>query len=92
MADYCTKCAEDLGFPVDIDPREIAKTLEPDTYLAVVCEGCGMRAVGLDPDYTIVVAMPVNDTDDTVFWVSLEEFERDFEEKYKYKEDPGLKA
>ena len=83
MADFCTKCAFEMWgkeLPADIDIKEIAKTLKPDTYQSVICEGCGMRAVGKDKDGNILIAIPVNDEalETKVTWLSLEEWEKQY--------------
>ncbi len=87
MADYCTLCADQVGFPVDIDVRKIAETLEPGTYVPVLCEGCGMNAVGKDENGQVIVHLPENVRDDSCesyLWVPLEDFERDHSTKYWY--------
>ena len=46
MAEFCTKCAPKLDFPIDIDCKEILESLPTDHYLPVMCEGCGLSALG----------------------------------------------
>lgn len=42
MADFCTRCAKELGFKPDIDLAEIGATLQVDHYIGpYLCEGCG---------------------------------------------------
>ena len=46
MADFCNKCAEELGFGIpDIDVYEIHESLEPGFFESCLCEGCGMLGV-----------------------------------------------
>lgn len=56
MADFCTNCARDMGFPEpDIDIAAIASELIPATYQAVLCEGCGMRGVAMSAEQKILI-------------------------------------
>lgn len=90
MADFCTQCsAATFGDAVepDINIREIAASLETGTYVDVLCEGCGMKAIGKDDNGNIMVAVPENVRDDSCesyLWVPLEDFEREHLTKYWY--------
>jgi hypothetical protein len=46
----------------DFDIDEIAKTLEPNHYASVICEGFGFLAIGKTPDSEIVLAIPTGGT------------------------------
>lgn len=39
MAEFCRKCAAELDFPPDLCIE--ALRIEKDTYIRVLCEGCG---------------------------------------------------
>jgi len=46
MAEFCTPCANDNGFPVvDIDLKKIFESLEEGYYTEMLCEGCGLVAL-----------------------------------------------
>jgi hypothetical protein len=47
MADFCNKCAEEMGFQQpDIDVYKIWESLEPGYYEGGhICEGCGLLGV-----------------------------------------------
>jgi hypothetical protein len=85
MADFCTKCSEHMfGNDVtpEIDVEKIAETLENDHYAIVLCEGCGMRAVGKSDDGHIYLAFAEEDQQDVnneehvmVKWITLDEYE-----------------
>ncbi len=58
MAEFCNFCTEKMfGKEVtpDIDVHAIAESLEPDTYQAVLCEGCGLEVVSKTKDGVIKV-------------------------------------
>ena len=83
MAEFCTKCSPEMfgsDIPVDIDIDEIHLTLSPNEYEVVLCEGCGLSAVGSSVDGQIILGVPKTDepNDDPVMvsirWVSREEF------------------
>lgn len=52
MADFCTNCVKewfssaDGELKPDIDVEAIFKTLQPGYHTSVLCEGCGMIAIG----------------------------------------------
>lgn len=84
MAEFCTKCVvEKIGANTkpDIDIYEIAKNdLQPGTYTPVLCEGCGMVAVGVGEDEKIMLAYPSGETSENpeeilVEWIYIEEYE-----------------
>jgi hypothetical protein len=90
MADFCTKCVIEVwgsDIPPDLNIKEIGESLKPETYLSVICEGCGMRAIGKETNGTIMIAMPINDMDESletrVYWETLEEWEKKYETEYK---------
>ncbi len=79
MADFCNKCsteiAEDTG-GAEIDILKLSESLAPDTYIPVLCEGCGMRAVGKTDTGEILIAFNVNEieTGYKVHWTSYAEW------------------
>ena len=79
MADFCNKCstkiAEDTG-GAEIDILKLSESLAPDTYMPVLCEGCGMRAVGKTETGEILIAFKINEieTGDEVHWISYAEW------------------
>jgi hypothetical protein len=94
MADFCTNCSLEMWgneLPPDLDIKEIAESLKSGTYKPVLCEGCGMRAIGKDDNGAITIAMPStepeseesNSSGTKVDWIPLEEWEKDYQEKYK---------
>jgi hypothetical protein len=49
MADFCNKCAYDMWgdhLPADIDVPKIFRELDEGFALTVMCEGCGLSAIG----------------------------------------------
>ena len=59
MADFCNRCATEMwgdDFPPEIDVQKIAESLEPNTYMPVLCEGCRMVAVGKNEKQEIMIA------------------------------------
>jgi hypothetical protein len=85
MADFCTKCSKEL-FGSEVEPEihveKIAESLEDDHYAIVLCEGCGMRAVGKSEDGHIYLAFAEENQGDVnpeehvmVKWISLSEYE-----------------
>ena len=58
MAEFCTKCAQRLDVDVEIDIIAISKSLKLDHCLQVLCEGCGLLAIGKKDDGTIVLGYP----------------------------------
>jgi hypothetical protein len=82
MAEFCTYCAPKMWgeetLP-DIDVIAIAESLPQDTYSLVLCEGCGMSAIGKGEENEVFIAMPTGNTDGEnkeVTWISLEEYEK----------------
>jgi hypothetical protein len=75
MADFCNKCstkiAGDTG-EAEIDILKLSESLAPDTYMPVLCEGCGMRAVGKTETGETLIAFNVNEieTGYEVHWIS----------------------
>ncbi len=84
MAEFCTYCAPKMwGEEVlpDIDVVAIAESLPQDTYSLVLCEGCGMSAIGKDKDDTVFIAMPTGieaaeENKKEVNWVTLDEYQK----------------
>jgi len=84
MAEFCTYCAPKMwGEEVlpDIDVVAIAESLPQDTYSLVLCEGCGMSAIGKDRDDTVFIAMPTGievaeENKKEVNWVTLDEYKK----------------
>lgn len=48
MANFCTHCHKEMGFPgkADINVEKIFDELEKNTMVNVICEGCGMASIG----------------------------------------------
>jgi hypothetical protein len=66
----------------DIDVYELAKGLDPNHYIAVICEGCGMIAVSKNEAGEVELAYA--EDGDTIELVPISEWELpDF--KYKLK-------
>jgi hypothetical protein len=57
MADFCNKCAEEMGFPEpDLDVFKIKETLEKGFYTSCICEGCGFLGIARgENDETLVI-------------------------------------
>jgi hypothetical protein len=73
MAEFSKQWCElnDSELPWDFDIIEEAVTLEPNSYIPMICEGFGFLAIGKNEDGDIMVAMPVDD--DNFKWTSLDE-------------------
>lgn len=56
MADFCTVCANEMGFPKDIDIDEIFDNLKPDYQQSTLCEGCGMIAIAKTSEKKLLIA------------------------------------
>ena len=79
MADFCNKCSIKIAGGTgnsEIDVLKISESLAPDTYMPVLCEGCGMRAVGKTETGETLIAFKVNEieTGDEVNWISYAEW------------------
>lgn len=63
MADFCNKCAEEMGFPQpDIDVYQIHESLEPGFFESCLCEGCGIRGIAKgENDELFVIHLLEND-------------------------------
>lgn len=62
MADFCNKCAEEMGFPEpDIDVYKIWESLEPGYYQSEICEGCGFLGILRSEDNQILVILDSGD-------------------------------
>lgn len=63
----------------EIDVVAISEALPQDSYSLVLCEGCGMAAIGKDDADTIFIAMPTGNTSENnkeVKWLTLDEYEK----------------
>lgn len=95
MADFCTQCSDYMfgsNIKPDIDVEEIAQTVSNGHYLPVLCEGCGMRAVGKNTGGEIIVAIPEDVRDfknDKVEWIKYEDFVKEHGTKYWYHAIPN---
>ena len=84
MAEFCTYCAPKMwGDEVlpDIDVVAIAESLPQEAYSLVLCEGCGMSAIGKDENDTVLIAMPTgkevaDENTKDVTWVTLDEYKK----------------
>ena len=79
MASFCNKCSIEISGDTgnsEIDVLKISESLAPDTYMPVLCEGCGMRAVGKTETGETLIAFKVNEieTGDEVHWISYAEW------------------
>ena len=86
MADFCNKCSIKIAGGTgnsEIDVLKISESLAPDTYMPVLCEGCGMRAVGKTETGETLIAFKVKpvspwiyeiETGDEVHWISYAEW------------------
>ena len=79
MASFCNKCSIEISGDTgnsEIDVLKISESLAPDTYMPVLCEGCGMRAVGKTDTGETLIAFKVNEieTGDEVNWISYAEW------------------
>jgi hypothetical protein len=79
MADFCTKCAPEMGFDADINIEAIAAKLKPGTYQPCLCEGCVLMAIGKTDEGVTILAVPdgayhQESEEQQVRWVSQEEF------------------
>jgi len=71
MADFCTECSREMGFPkADINEREIFESLQKNQYTSVICEGCGMLAVARSGDDKMLFAYPAEEDEEMVVWTS----------------------
>ena len=80
MADLCNKCALEMWgdqYWPDIDIPVIAESLEPGTYAPVLCEGCGIRAIGKNQQGGIMIATILEEgsVEDMVNWTPIQEWE-----------------
>jgi hypothetical protein len=79
MADFCNKCAQEMWddqCEPEINIEKISETLEPGHFESVLCEGCGVRAVGKTADGLIIIAILEEEgsVEDSVTWVPLEKW------------------
>ena len=74
MAEFCNRCAKEQGFSTpEINVYEIAeRDLQPGTYMPVLCEGCGMVAIGVGEDEKIMLAYPTGEENKNVDEILVE--------------------
>jgi hypothetical protein len=60
----------------EIDVERISEGLEPGHFESVLCEGCGVRAIGKTAEGKTIIAMLEEEgsVEDSVTWVSLEKW------------------
>ena len=77
MADFCTKCSEDMfggEIKPDIDVKAVFEELQPGYLTNCLCEGCGMARIvkhedgrgeilflPRDPDAELLEEMPIEE-------------------------------
>ena len=89
MADFCNKCAYEMfgdRFPADIDVPILFEQLNDNSYFSVICEGCGMAAVGKE-NGKLILAFFKNPHDGTVEWkdnININEYKICDQEKEKH--------
>jgi len=79
MADFCNKCAQEMWadqVEPEINVELIAEGLEPGHFESVLCEGCGVRAIGKTAEGKTIIALLEDEgsVEDSVRWVSLKEW------------------
>lgn len=64
----------------DIDIHAIAESLEPGTYAPVLCEGCGICAIGKSQQGGIMIATLLEEgsVEDMVNWAPIQEWEAEW--------------
>lgn len=60
-----------MGFSAEIKEKEIFESLGKNQYTSVICEGCGMLAVGRSNEDKMVFAYPVEEDPEMVTWTSF---------------------
>ncbi len=71
MADFCTKCSEEMGFPYpDIDENDLFSKLQPNQYFPVLCEGCAMLAVAKGFNGEMLLGYPSETDSEMMVWES----------------------
>lgn len=68
MADFCTVCADDMGFNPDINIADEFNNLKNGHYRAVLCEGCALDAIGKSVEGELILGKYEHDK-----WLSKEE-------------------
>jgi hypothetical protein len=65
MAEFCNKCAEEMGFPEpDINVYEIWESLQPGYYEGGhICEGCGFLGIARGTNDEIFVIHDVGNNE-----------------------------
>jgi len=58
MAEFCNRCAKDMGIKKDIDIYKIHHTLKEGYMQSVLCEGCEIIAVSKEDDGSLMVGYP----------------------------------
>jgi hypothetical protein len=76
MAEFCTKCTPKMlgedALP-DININQIFDTLNVGEYAPVLCEGCGLAAIGKFKNNTLLLAVPRSDGD-RISWIDENTF------------------
>jgi len=75
MADFCTRCTPRMwgeGVLPDINIQEVFNKLTEGSYAPVLCEGCGLSAIGKFKDNMLKLAMP--NSSGTYEWLTEQEF------------------
>ena len=68
MADFCTICAEDMGFKPDIHIDNEFNDLKNGNYIQCLCEGCTLDAIGKSEDGKLILGKYKHDK-----WLTKEE-------------------
>jgi len=68
MADFCTVCADKMGFKPDIDIDSEYGSLKNGTYIQCLCEGCTLDAIGKSEDGRLILGKYEHDK-----WLSKEQ-------------------
>jgi len=55
MADFCTICANKMGFKPDIDIDTEYNNLKHGTFIQCLCEGCALDAIGKSEDGRLIL-------------------------------------
>lgn len=83
MADFCTRCSIEMWgeeIAPDINVEQIISELKPDHYMDVLCEGCGMAAIGKNGAGEVYIAIldgdPIDRVSNFVKWITLDEYEQ----------------
>jgi hypothetical protein len=81
MAEFCNYCSLDLFGPdvkPEIDIEQVYEDLKNDTCVAVLCEGCGLSAIGKSAEGEMMMGVLVDEPDSqmtNLIWLSQDSFE-----------------